>query len=136
MLWVRSVLFLFSQESRDMFYNTYFDGGRPDTHVKPLSWDIPLYNKIAKSFCEATGMTPEVFHATVIGNIEQAYREHISEMIAKHGWDPANHTGTFCETATKGILEMALEHEASNLGLTLWRDQDGLEDDPVDALAQ
>ena len=32
--------------------------------------------KIAKSFCEATGMAPAVFHATVAGNIEQAYHEH------------------------------------------------------------
>ena len=119
-LWVRSFVFLF------LGVFTMSDS------------DVTLYAKITESFCEATGMTPEVFHATVIGNIEQAYREHISEMIAKHGWDPARVAGTFCETATKGMIEMVLEHEATALftfvdGLPV--SCDGHADDPVDAMA-
>ena len=80
---------------------------------------MALTHKISESVREVTGMPSEVFLATVRGNMEQTYREHLFEAIAKHGWDPANLEWSFFEAYDEGLRWLLWHHEAKALRDTL-----------------
>ena len=62
--------------------------------------------KIAKTFCENTGMSAEVFRATVRGNIDQAWTEHVADMIARE-------VALGNEERAEGYRQLPSEHNLS-----------------------